>query len=101
MTDLHVFRAELTGLTPGTEYHFRIGGNPTTHQFRTMPAKATDTFQFVSGGDCGVNAHAVANNILAAAAGPDVRPDRRRPRLRQRPKRRRPASRSCATTAGT
>ena len=70
MTDLHVFRAELTGLRPGTEYLFQIGGNPTTHKFRTMPAKATDTFQFVSGGDCGVNEHAVANNIMAAAQEP-------------------------------
>jgi hypothetical protein len=35
-----------------------------------MPAKATDTFTFVSGGDCGVNAHAVANNILAAKQEP-------------------------------
>ncbi len=70
MTDLYVFRAELTGLRPGTEYLFQIGGNPTTHRFRTMPAKATDTFQFVSGGDCGVNEHAVANNIMAAAQEP-------------------------------
>ena len=35
-----------------------------------MPAKATDTIQFVSGGDCGVNAHAVANNIQAARQDP-------------------------------
>ena len=35
-----------------------------------MPAKATDAFQFVSGGDCDVNPHAVANNILAAKQDP-------------------------------
>jgi hypothetical protein len=35
-----------------------------------MPAKATDTFTFVSGGDCGVNSHAVANNVLAAKQDP-------------------------------
>jgi hypothetical protein len=35
-----------------------------------MPAKATDTFQFVSGGDCGTNSHAIANNILAAKQNP-------------------------------
>jgi hypothetical protein len=35
-----------------------------------MPAKATDTFTFVSGGDCGVNAHAVANNVQAARQDP-------------------------------
>ena len=35
-----------------------------------MPAKATDSFQFVSGGDCDVNPHAIANNILAAKQDP-------------------------------
>ncbi|QDU18648.1 purple acid phosphatase family protein [Urbifossiella limnaea] len=65
-----VYRAELTGLVPGTEYLFRVDGHPRTYRFRTMPAKATDTFTFVSGGDCGVNAHAVANNILAAKQEP-------------------------------
>jgi hypothetical protein len=35
-----------------------------------MPAKATDTIHFISGGDCGVNAYAVANNIQAARQDP-------------------------------
>jgi hypothetical protein len=35
-----------------------------------MPAKATDTIHFISGGDCGVNAHTVANNIQAARQDP-------------------------------
>jgi hypothetical protein len=65
-----VFRAELTGLTPGTEYSFRVDGHPRVYRFRTMPAKATNTFTFVSGGDCGVNPHAIANNILAARQEP-------------------------------
>jgi hypothetical protein len=65
-----VYRAELTGLTPGTEYLFRVDGHSRVFRFRTMPAKATDTFTFVSGGDCGVNAHAVANNVLAAKQEP-------------------------------
>ena len=99
MTDLKVFRAELTGLTPGTEYQFRIGRNPPTYRFRTMPAKATDTFQFVSGGDCGVNAHAVANNILAAKQDPMFALIGGDLGLRQRPHRSRPAWRSSATTA--
>src|SRR5438067_8229541 len=55
-TDLKVFRAELSGLAPGTDYLFRVGPNSPVHRFRTMPAKATDTITFVSGGDCGVNA---------------------------------------------
>ena len=69
-TDLSVFRAELTGLTPGTEYEFRIGTVSPVYRFRTMPAKATKAFTFVSGGDCGVNAHAVANNRVAAKQDP-------------------------------
>jgi acid phosphatase type 7 len=69
-TDLKVFRAELTGLTPGTEYAFRIGKQSPTYRFRTMPAKATDTIHFISGGDCGVNLHTAANNIQAARQDP-------------------------------
>lgn len=69
-TDLKVFRAELSGLTPGTTYQFRIGRNSPTYRFRTMPAKATDTIHFVSGGDCGINAHAIANNVQAARQDP-------------------------------
>ncbi len=70
MTDLRVYRAELTGLTPGTEYQFRIGAQSPTYRFRSMPAKATNAFRFISGGDCGVNPHAVANNIIAARQDP-------------------------------
>jgi hypothetical protein len=69
-TDLKVFRAELTGLSPGTDYQFCIGEQSPTYRFRTMPARATDTIHFVSGGDCGVNAHTVANNIQAARQDP-------------------------------
>ncbi len=69
-TDLSVFRAELTGLTPGTEYEFRIGINSPAYRFRTMPAKATKAFTFVSGGDCGVNPHVLANNRVAAKQDP-------------------------------
>src|SRR5947209_6624053 len=42
LTDFKVFRAELTGLTPGTDYLFRVGKRSPTYRFRTMPAKATD-----------------------------------------------------------
>ena len=70
MTDLKVFRVEFTGLTPGTDYYFRIGKLSPIYRFRTMPAKADNTIQFVSGGDCGVNPHVVANNIQAARQDP-------------------------------
>jgi acid phosphatase type 7 len=70
LTDFKVFRAELTGLSPGTEYLFRIGKQSPVYRFRTMPAKATNTIHFVSGGDCGVNAHTIANNVQAARQDP-------------------------------
>ncbi|HZZ73648.1 MAG TPA: metallophosphoesterase family protein [Pirellulales bacterium] len=69
-TDFKVFRAELTGLMPGTDYVFKIGNHSPIYRFRTMPAKATDTIQFISGGDCGVNVHTIANNIQAARQDP-------------------------------
>ncbi len=69
-TDLKVHRCELTQLKPGTEYQFQIGKTSPVYRFRTMPAKATNTLQFVSGGDCGVNAHAIGTNILAAKQEP-------------------------------
>src|SRR5262245_20300588 len=64
------FRPEFTGLTPGTDYRFTLGSNSPTHHFRTMPAKLTNDFTFVSGGDCGTNLHAVANNVIAARQDP-------------------------------
>lgn len=70
LTDFSLFQTELTGLTPGTDYEFRVGKQGTVCRFCTMPAKATDTIHFISGGDCGVNAHTVANNIQAARQEP-------------------------------
>ena len=69
-TDLKVYRCELTKLKPGTEYQFQIGQAKKTYRFRTMPSKATSTIQFVSGGDCGVDEHAISTNILAAKQEP-------------------------------
>jgi hypothetical protein len=70
LTDFKVFRAELTGLSPGTNYQFRIGKRSPVYCFRTMPARATDAISFISGGDVGVNTHAIANNIQAARQDP-------------------------------
>lgn len=69
-TDLKVHRCELTGLKPGTEYQFQIGTLSPVYRFRTMPAKATDVIQFVSGGDSGIDMHAIGTNILAARQEP-------------------------------
>ncbi len=69
-TDLKVNRCELSGLAPGTDYFFQIGTNSPVYRFRTMPAKAANAIQFVSGGDCGTNSHAIGTNILAAKQEP-------------------------------
>src|SRR5947208_1946788 len=69
-TEFKVHRCELTGLTPGTEYKFQIGTDATDHRFRTMPAKATNTIQWVSGGDCGIDEHAIKTNKIAAKQEP-------------------------------
>jgi hypothetical protein len=69
-SDFKVYRGELTGLAPGTDYQFRIGKESPLYRFRTMPAQATNAISFVSGGDCGANAHTIANNIQAARQDP-------------------------------
>jgi hypothetical protein len=69
-TELKVHRCELTYLQPGAEYQFQIGKTAAVYRFRTMPSKATNTIQFVSGGDCGVDAHAIGTNQLAARQEP-------------------------------
>jgi acid phosphatase type 7 len=70
LSDFKVFRSELTGLAPGTDYQFRIGKQSPVYRFRTMPARANDTIHFISGGDCGYNAHTIAHNIQAARQDP-------------------------------
>ena len=70
MTDQQIHRTELTGLEPGTEYRFRIGLDSAEKRFRTMPAKATDTIEFVSGGDSGIDNAARQTNQVAAAQSP-------------------------------
>jgi acid phosphatase type 7 len=65
-TELKVSRCELTGLSPDTEYKFQIGAGGKDFRFRTMPAKATNTIQWVSGGDAGIGEHAIGTNVIAA-----------------------------------
>lgn len=69
-TDLQLYRCEMTGLTPDTEYQFRVSGTGTIHRFRTMPAQATDVIQFVSGGDSGIGKAAIRINEIAARQEP-------------------------------
>src|SRR5262249_24233953 len=70
MTDKWIFRAELTGLEPDTDYRFRVGTDSAEKKFRTMPTKATNAIHFVSGGDAGVGPHTVQTNHVAAAQSP-------------------------------
>lgn len=65
-----IFRAELSGLEPDTDYRFRVGLDAAEQRFRTMPAKATNTIHFVSGGDAGIGPYAVRTNRVAAAQSP-------------------------------
>ncbi|MGD9636335.1 MAG: fibronectin type III domain-containing protein [Pirellulales bacterium] len=69
-TTLKVHRCELTGLEPDGEYEFQLGSASPTYRFRTMPAKANNTIQFVSGGDSGIDEHAIKTNGLAALQDP-------------------------------
>jgi acid phosphatase type 7 len=70
LTDKWLFRSEMTGLEPDTDYVFRVGTDSAEQRFRTMPTKATNTISFVSGGDAGVGPHTVASNKVAAAQSP-------------------------------
>ncbi|MEX0679070.1 MAG: metallophosphoesterase family protein [Pirellulales bacterium] len=70
MTDKWIFRAELAGLEPDSDYRFRVGLDSAEESFRTMPVKATKAIHFVSGGDAGTGSHAVQTNHVAAAQSP-------------------------------
>lgn len=65
-----IFRSELTGLKPDQDYMFRVGLDSAEERFHTMPAKATNTIHFVSGGDSGIGEHAVESNKVAASQSP-------------------------------
>lgn len=44
-------RLELTGLTPQTDYYFRIGKNGVPYKFRTLPTNLGEPLKMVVGGD--------------------------------------------------
>jgi hypothetical protein len=69
-TDHQLYRTEITGLEPGSHYRFRVGLDGAEGRFRTMPAKATETIQFVTGGDAGISLDAQRTNQVAAAQDP-------------------------------
>jgi hypothetical protein len=69
-SDLWIYRTELTGLEPDTDYAFRVGLDSAQQRFRTMPAKDNNTLHFVSGGDAGTGSTVRQTNRLAAAQSP-------------------------------
>jgi acid phosphatase type 7 len=51
-SDRTIFRVELTGLTPGADYHFKAGAFTRTFSFRTMPSDIISRpLRFAAGGD--------------------------------------------------
>lgn len=46
-----VYRVELTGLKPATEYLFRFGPGSKQYSFRTMPSDASEPIRIAVGGD--------------------------------------------------
>jgi hypothetical protein len=69
-TERKIYRTELTGLSPGTDYRFRIGLDSAEKRFRTMPRTAGDVVQFISGGDAGVGPATINSNKVAASQSP-------------------------------
>jgi acid phosphatase type 7 len=46
-----IYRAEVTGLQPATEYEFRFGGDSRSYRFRTMPTHLQEPLRIAIGGD--------------------------------------------------
>lgn len=71
VVDRHVHTVELTGLDPGTTYHFMVGdgrqGHAAEHRFRTPAAEGP--IRFVVGGDMGTDA--IVGTLIRAAAALD------------------------------
>ena len=69
-----LYVARLTGLTPGTNYHFLVGeekyGNAKPRKFKTLPGGVAP-FRFVNGGDMGVEDFVVPLLTLAGKTDPD------------------------------
>lgn len=49
--EMYVHRVELTDLEPDADYTFKLGDDPETYRFRTMPKEGERPLHFVVGGD--------------------------------------------------
>ncbi len=70
LSTLHVYRAQLDGLEPGTEYRFNLGGVSPTFRFRTAPANLDEPIRFVAGGDASPRQATARTNTQAARHDP-------------------------------
>jgi hypothetical protein len=70
LTPMFIYRAQLRGLSPDTDYVFRIALSSPEYRFRTMPAQMPEKLLFVTGGDAGSGEPNRKTNIQAAAREP-------------------------------
>ncbi len=63
-------RVELTGLSPGSAYQFKLAPDGPVHRFRTIDADPGSVLTFVEGGDVGSSDEADATCTQAAARSP-------------------------------
>ncbi|MBE2180123.1 MAG: fibronectin type III domain-containing protein [Chthoniobacterales bacterium] len=72
-TERLIHKAEITGLTPNTEYEFQLDGDAyegRTNRFKTLPATLDQPLTFIDSGDCDVSSSAVQMASLVGALDP-------------------------------
>lgn len=70
-TERYIHTAEITGLSPGTNYEFQVDGYTETFKFRTMPATLSRPVKFGVGGDVWIGPVADAMTAAISAKDPD------------------------------
>ncbi len=70
-TERYIHTAEITGLSPDTNYEFQVDGYTDTFKFRTMPAALSRPVKFGVGGDVWIGPVADAMTAAISAKDPD------------------------------
>jgi hypothetical protein len=70
-TERLVHTAEITGLSPATDYEFQADGYDETFRFRTLPARLENPVTFGIGGDVDIGPVADAMTAAIASKSPD------------------------------
>jgi hypothetical protein len=65
-----LYRVDLTGLTPGAAYQFKLAPGGPSHKFRTIDSDPQTPLTFVEGGDAGSTGDAGETCTQAAARSP-------------------------------